>query len=151
MYLRYYRHLLQPYLHEHFPPYEKLHQRTLELDKEFVAVLHERHANVFVDAELLREMRLKFLDYIERRKHVICKRIKKQCKIGTVGRWAISRKKKDLANIEITYRCYDSIYFQTWIESETLERICWNNIIPLVIIKGHCPYGNKPGIIFLID
>lgn len=151
MYLRYYRHLLKPYLHEHFPEFDKLHQRTLETEDSFIAVLHERHDCVFVDEILLRKMKKQFLTYIERRQQTVYQKIQKHCKIGTVGRWAKSVKKRDKANIEITFQCFDSIYYESWIQSETLNRLVWSNVIPILIKKGKCPYGQKPGLIFLID
>ena len=151
MYLRYYRHLLRSYLHEHFTEFEKLHQRTLEFDNFFVAVLHERHESVFVDEQLLKEMRNKFLEYIERRQQTIYSKIRKDCKIGTVGRWAKTKKKRDASKVEITFQCFDSIYFESWIDSDVLRRLVWSNIIPILIKKGKCPYGRKPGLIFLID
>ena len=151
MYLRYYRHLLRPFLHEHFLEFEALHQRTLELENFFIAVLHERHESVFVGEILLREMKTKFLAYIERRQQTIYSKIKKHCKIGTVGRWAKTEKKRDRAKIEITFQCFDSIYFESWIESDILKRLVWSNVIPILIKKGKCPYGSKPGLIFLVD
>ena len=151
MYLRYYRHLLKPYLHEHFPEYEKLHQRTLEMDSCFIAVLHERHDNVFVDEILLRRMRNCFLTYLERRQQTVYQKIQKHCKLNTVGRWKDDEKKRDKAIIEVTFQCFDSVYYESWIQSKVLDRLVWSNIIPIMIKKGKCPYGQKPGIIFLID
>lgn len=153
MYLRYYRHLLKPYLHEHFPEYERLCQRTLELDNSFIAALHERHGSedVFVDNMLLKRMRTDFLAYIERRQQTIYQKIRKPCKINTIGRWESAGKKRDKATIELTFQCFDSVYYQSWIQSETLDRLVWSNVIPILIKKGKCPYGQKPGIIFLID
>lgn len=151
MYLRYYRHLLKPYLHEHFPEYEQLHQRTLEMENFFVAALHERHENVFVDEMLLRRMKTCFLAYIERRQQTIYQKIQKHCKLNTVGRWKEDGKKRDKAVIELTFQCFDSVYYESWIQSDILNRLVWSNVIPIIIKKGTCPYGQKPGIIFLID
>ena len=153
MYLRYYRHLLKPFLHEHFPEYNRLHQRTLETEESFIAVLHERHEaeNIYVDDILLRKMKKNFLAYIERRQQTIYQKLQKQCKIGTVGRWENSEKKRDKAIIELTFQCFDCIYYESWIKSEILDRLVWSNIIPILIKKGKCPYGQKPGLIFLID
>ena len=147
MFAEYYRHLLRSRAHSHFPDLERPVRMTIEDGKSFTAIIREANNNVRIDSTLLREMKTSFYKYLKRRstsyKHSI-----KPC-TGTVGRWN-SRRSMDPV-MELTYHCYDSIFYKNWIDSPILDRITWNNIVVVQINNSFCPHGDKEGIIFIID
>ena len=147
MFVEYYRHLLRSRAHVHFPDLERPVRMTIEDNQSFTSIIREYNQNIRVDAALLRKMKTNFFEYLKRRsgsyKHSII-----PC-TGTIGRW---NSRRSLAPVmEISYMCYDSIYYKNWINSPILDRLTWNNIIVVTINRSHCPHGTKSGTIFIID
>ena len=147
MYGDYFRHLLIPNVHEHFPRLERPLRQTIEDDEGFISVIREGQINVRVDSCLLKEMKMKFLEYLKRRSGSI-KTVIIPCS-GTVGRW--NKRRSATPIMELNYACYDKIYYRNWIESDVLDRITWSNVLPILVTRSYCPCGSKNGIIFIID
>ena len=147
MYGEYFRHLLIPNVHGHFPDMKRPLRQTVEDEEGFISVIREGQINVRIDSHLLKRMRKSFFEYLKRRSGSIKTEII-PCK-GTVGRW--SKKRSAAPIMELNYACYDKIFYQNWIKSDTLDRITWSNVLPVVITRSFCPHGTKNGIIFIID
>ena len=147
MYGDYFRHLLIPEIHEHFPRMERPLRTTVEDENRFCTVIREYDSKVRIDSKLIRQMEENFRAYVKRRSGSFKIEIK-PCK-GTIGRW---NKRRSMTPImEMSYQCYDTMFYQNWIQSEILDRIVWSNIIPIVVTHSFCPHGTKNGIIFIID
>ena len=147
MFAEYYRHLLRPFVHEHFPHLERPVRVTIEDENSFISVIREYNQFIRIDTDLIKKMKKGFWSYIKRRSGSI-KNPVLPC-TGTVGRWNSRRSMEPI--MEITFECYDSVFYKNWIESSTLDRLTWNNIIVVSVIKSHCPHGHKCGMIFIID
>ena len=143
----YYRHLLVPKVHEHFPQMDNAIRMTIENNQSFCSVIREHNMNFRIDSDLLREMERNFKDYLKRRSGSIKNSIV-PCS-GTIGRW--NKRRSMVPIMELSYQCYDTIYYQNWINSELLDRLVWSNIIPILVTDSFCPHGAKNGIIFIID
>ena len=143
----YFRHLLITKAHEHFPNFERTMRTTIEDGNDFIAVIRESNNQVRINSDMLKSMKTKFLAYLKRRGGSFKTAIR-PCQ-GTVGRW---NKRRSLAPImELTYECYDAIYYANWIQSDLLDRLVWSNITPVIVSQAHCPHGAKSGIIFIIN
>ena len=143
----YYRHLLLPEIHEHFPKMDRPMRTTIENDQSFCSIIREFNPHVHINSFLIREMEKDFQCYLKRRMGSIKTEII-PC-TGTIGRW--NRRRSMAPVMELSYACYDNIYYQNWANSELLDRIVWSNIIPIVVTNSFCPHGAKNGIIFIID
>ena len=143
----YYRLLLVPRVHEHFPTMERSLRMTIERDANFISVIREYNPNVRIDSALLIDMERKFMEYLKRRSGSFKTEIT-PCK-GTVGRWNKRRSMDPI--MELSYTCYDAVFYKNWIESSVLDRLVWSNIIPILVHRSYCPCGSKNGIIFIID
>ena len=147
MYVEYFRHVLKSVVHGHFPDFETQRRTTIEDDKGFVAVIQPYDAMNSIDRSLMLQMKSNFLEYKKRRMGSMKSKIE-PC-TGTIGKWG--RRRSQAPVMEATYTCYDQFYFQNWIQSVKLDRIVWNNIIPVVLTDLKCPCGTKSGIVFIID
>ena len=147
MYGDYFRHLLIPEAHAHFPQLERPVRQTVEDEGGFISVIRDGQVNIRVDSVLIKQMKKKFLAYLKRRSGSY-KSSFNPC-TGTVGRW--NKKRSDRPVMELTYKCYNTVYYKNWINSDVLDRITWSNVLPVIISQSHCPHGDKGGIIFIID
>ena len=147
MYGEYFQHLLKTEVHKHFPNFERTNRITIEDESSFTTVIREFRPDVRIDRSQVLEMRHNFLSYLKRRSGSLKLNIE-PCS-GTIGRW--SRKRSACPIMELSYACYDTFYYKNWIDSNTLDRITWSNIIPIIVTRSFCPYGTKEGIIFIID
>ena len=147
MYLEYYKHTLKSRMHAHFPDFERTSRKTIEDDKSFISVLREFHPTVQIETSHMLKMRNDFLAYLKRRSGSYKTDIV-PC-TGTIGRWGARRSSKPI--MEFTFQCYDTFFYKNWTDLEILDRLVWNNVIPVVITDSYCPHGDKCGIIFIID
>ena len=147
MYGEYFRQILKSVVHEHFPDFESQRRVTIEDAKEFIVVIQSYDSTNLIDRALMTKMKRNFMEYKKRRMSST-KTYTKPC-TGTIGKW--SRKRSQAPIMEATFTCYDQFYFQNWIKSELLDRIVWNNIIPVILTDLKCPCGTKSGIVFIID
>lgn len=143
----YFRHLLISRAHAHFPDFERPVRTTIEDEQGFISVIREANDHLRIESDLIKKMKKNFLEYLNRRSGSI-KSAVIPCE-GTVGRWNKRRSMDPV--MELTYSCFDTVYYANWIESDILDRLVWSNIIPVVITNAHCPHGSKTGIIFIID
>ena len=143
----YFRHLLISKAHEHFPDFDRTLRTTIEDDNGFIAIIRESDIQTRIDSALMKQMKLKFLSYLKRRNGSF-KTVIEPC-TGTIGRWNRRRSLKPV--MELTYACYDTVYYSNWIQSDLLDRLVWSNITPVIVTQAHCPCGAKSGIIFIIN
>ena len=147
MFGEYFQHVLKNQVHNHFPDFERTTRTTIEEHDSFITVIREFNPLVRLTHQQIREMKTLFLAYLKRRSGSF-KMSFSPCK-GTIGRWG--RRRSCRPTIELTYSCYDCIFYRNWIQSACLDRLVWSNVIPILITESHCPYGSKNGIIFIID
>ena len=147
MYGEYFQHILKNRVHHHFPNFDKTSRITIEDGNSFITVIREFHPNSHLGSSQLRRMKTLFFAYLKRRSGSLKTSIT-PC-TGTIGRWSQKRSAKPI--MEMSYSCYDRIFYKNWIECDTLDRITWSNVIPIVVTESYCPYGSLNGIIFIID